>query len=282
MTVALNAGGWGPSAWPDVSGTAKAVRLESRFATDGEVGAAAAAGVSVATWLVGTGGTLSTIDPLTYAAEIVTLFKRYGKGGTFWQGRTDLGSRDVEVLNEPGGSWAWSDPTNYAAYVNLTRVVHEQLAASFPAAIRPVELCSWDGGKADSNKFGQEWKKLGGLAYCDGVTVHPYGGASGSYGGALGNRPKIEAAHSETGLPVYVTEIGWPTAVGQPPTGDSQQWTEAQQAANIVGFIRWARSKVYVGEVVIFGFADYGTNAWYGVERHDRTHKQSYAALAGA
>jgi hypothetical protein len=239
--------------------------------------------VSVASWLFGTGGAIGTINPSAYAAEIVASFKRYGKGGTFWQGRKDYGSRSVEVLNEPGGSWAWTDPTNYAGYVNILRVVHEQLAANFPQATRPAELCSWDGGKADSNRFGQEWSKIASaLTYCDGVTVHPYGGASGSYGGALGNRPKVEAAHNESGKPVYITEVGWPTAVGMPPTGDSQQWTEAQQAEIITNFIRWARSTKYVATVVIFGFADYGTNAWYGIEHHDRSHKPSFAALAGA
>ena len=65
MIVGLNAGGWGPSAWPDVSGAVKDVRLESRFANDTEVGAAAAAGVRVDTWLFGTSGTIGKINPAT-------------------------------------------------------------------------------------------------------------------------------------------------------------------------------------------------------------------------
>jgi hypothetical protein len=279
MIVGLNAGGWGTSAWPDVSGAVKDVRLESRFATDAEVGAAAASGVRVDTWLFGTSGTIGKINPAAYAAEVVAVFKRYGVGGTFWQGRPDLGGRFVEVLNEPGGSWAWTDPTNYAAYTNLLKAVHEALAANFAPAIRPLVLASWD---APNRPFGLGWAALGSLAYCDGVTVHPYGGSNGESGGALGNRHSVEEAHALSGKPVYVTEIGWPTAVGQPPTGDSQQWTEAQQAQNITSFIHWARGTGYVAMVDVFGYIDYGSNYAYGIERKDHTHKLSYAALAAA
>lgn len=281
MIVGLSAGGWGPTAWSDVAGAVKAVRMASRFATDSEVGAAAAAGVRVASWLLGTGGTIGAINPTTYAAEVVSLFKRYGKGGTFWHGRKDLGSRAVEVLNEPGNPGFWSDPTNYAAYVSLLKAVHDALAANFPAAIRPKVLASWDGGEGPTSAFGPGWAALGGLSYCDGVTVHPYGGVNGG-SGAVGGNSDVEGARAATGMEVYVTEVGWPTAVGQPPTGDSRQWTEAQQAENVTSFIAWARSTEYVAMVLIFNYVDYGTNTWYGIERKDRSHKPSYAALARA
>ncbi len=283
MSVGVSAGGWGPSAFADIAGAVKYVRMNARFANDTEVGGAAAAGVSVATWLFGTGGSLGAIDPASYAAEVVALFKRYGRGGTFWRTRKrDLGSRDVEILNEPGNPAFWGDPTNYAAYVTLLRTVHEALALNFPEAIRPRVLASWDGGEGPSSSFGPGWAALGGLAYCDGVTVHPYGGSDGSDGGALGGREDVEKARRVTGKAVYVTEVGWPTAVGQPGTGDSQQWTEAQQAENITNFVGWARSTGYVAMVLIFNYVDYGTNTWYGIERSDRSHKPSFAALAKA
>jgi hypothetical protein len=282
MIVGLSAGGWGPTAWPDVAGAAKAVRLESRFATDSEVGGAAAVGVEVASWLFGAGGSIGSIHPPAYAAEIVALFKTYGRGGTFWRGRKDLGGRAVEVLNEPGNPVFWSDPTNYAAYVNLLKAVHGALAANFPEAIRPKVLASWDGGEGPTSAFGPGWAALGGLSYCDGVTVHPYGGSKGGGGSILEGNVDVENAHALTGMQVYVTEVGWPTAVGQPPTGDSQQWTEAQQAENITSFIAWARGTEYIPMVLIFNYVDYGTNTWYGIEREDRSHKPSYAALAHA
>jgi hypothetical protein len=278
--VALNAGGWGPGAFADIAGAAKAVRLESRFATESEVGAAADAGVTVATWLFGTGGAIGAINPAAYAATIVEHFKKYGKGGTFWHGRTDLGGQAVEVLNEPNNYLFWLDPTNYAAYVRLLKAVHDALEANFPAAIRPKVLASWDGGEGSSSPWGPGWAALGGLPYCDGVTVHPYGGHGAE--SALGGHFDVESAHALSGKPVYVTEIGWPTATGQPPTGDSLQWTEARQAENLTNFIAWARATGYVQMVVDFNYVDYGSNNWYGIERLDRSHKPSYSALAAA
>jgi len=280
LTVGLDSGGWGASAFSDISGAVDAVRLTSKHATDAEVGAAASSGVTVASWVFGTSGSIASIDPSGYAAEVVALFKRYGRGGTFWKGREDLGGSAVEVLNEPGNQGFWSDPASYASYVKLLKAVHEALAASFPEAIRPKVLASWDGGEGPSGPFGLGWAALGGLAYCDGVTVHPYGGSQGQDGGALGGHLDVEKARALSGKPVYVTEIGWPTAVGQPSTGDSQQWTEAQQARNITNFIDWARDTEYVPMVIYFNYVDYGTNDSYGIERADRSHKLSYQALA--
>ena len=282
MVVGLNAGGWGPTAFSDIAGAVNAVRMEARFATDSEVGAAANAGVSVASWVLGTKGAIGAIEPTKYAAEVVSLFKRYGKGGTFWAGRPDLGGTAVEVLNEPGNPYFWSDPTNYSAYVKLLKVVHEALAENFPAAIRPRVLASWDGGEGPSSTWGPSWAALGGLNYVDGVTVHPYGGSTGQDGGALGGHTDVIGAHAASGKPVYITEIGWPTAVGQPSTGDSQQWTEAQQAQNITNFVAWARQTEYVPMVLYFNYVDYGTNNFYGIETKTRAHKLGFRALAEA
>jgi hypothetical protein len=281
MVVALDAGGWGRSAYGDISHAVKAVRLQSRFANDVEVGGAAAAGVTVASWLVGGHGTISALDPKAYAARVVALFKRYGKGGTFWRHRRDLGGQAVEVLNEPGNPNFWSDPRDYAAYANLLKVTHAALATSFPAAIRPRVLASWDGGEGPSSGFGQGWARYGGLAYADGVTVHAYAGARGRRG-PLGGRTDVEGARAASHKPVYITEVGWPTAVGQPATGDSQQWTETQQAQLISSFFAWARATGYVPLTVYFNYIDYGSNSWYGIERRNRSHKPSFAALAKA
>jgi hypothetical protein len=254
------------------------VRMQSRFATDTEVGGAAAAGVRVGSWLFGAGGnSIGSIDPAAMAAEVVTVFKRYGKGGSFWAGRPDLGATNVELLNEPGNPYFWSDASNVAAYAHLSQVVHGALEANFAPSIRPKLLLSFDGGFGHT-EYGRSVLAAGGVA--DGVTVHPYGGVESAQSSAEGKRELVVQAYEATHLPVFVTEIGWPTSVGQPSTGDSLQWTEQQQAENITSFIRWARSTRFVAMVVYFNYVDYGSNTWYGIERPDRSHKLSYAALA--
>jgi hypothetical protein len=279
MTISLNAGGWGPAAFADIAPAAKSVRLETRFATDSEVGGAAAAGVTVGSWLKGTGGSIAAIDPATYAGEVVTLFKRYGKGGSFWAGRPkDLGGNAIEVLNEPGNPYFWSDPGNFAGYVNLVRTVKQALVREGLGSVRV--LVSWDGGFA-GDTYGQALLAAGLRPQdYDGVTVHPYGGHGSA--SAEGSRARVVEAAAQSGKLVYVTEIGWPTAVGLPATGDSLQWTQAQQAENITSFIEWARETGYVAMVDIFNYVDYGTNDFYGIETKERVHKLSYTALAEA
>lgn len=275
MLVGVDSGGWGSSStFTDLAkGGIHYIRTQSTDSHYVEP-EAQSAGVHIATVIFGAGGSIGAIAPAGYAAEVKSYFAKYGLGGGL----------AVEVLNEPGNHLFWSDPTNYAAYAKLAKAVHEALA-TLPAAARPVELCSWDGGESSTNPnkpWGQGIEAAGALPYCDGVTAHPYGGKTGGDGGALGGRRDVELAHSESGKPVYVTEIGWPTAVGQPPTGDSQQWTEAQQASNITGFVQWASATGYVPMVIYFNYVDYGTNGFYGLETKARKHKLGFAALAEA
>ncbi len=254
----------GSSDYADMAGAVEYVRSSTQEAVN-RASAAHAAGVRFGTLLQGEGGSIGAINPQAYAAEALAAVKQTSPVA-------------FEVLNEPGGSWFWSDPNNFSAYVALLKATHEAFAA-LPAASRPKILASWDGGGA-GRTWGDGWKNLGGLAYVDGVTVHPYGGTGERAESALGDRGDVEQAHAESGLPVYVTEIGWPTDVGGEPTGDSLQWTESQQAENITNFITWAKSTGYTAMVVIFAYRDYGINSWYGIEREDGSRKLSYAALA--
>jgi hypothetical protein len=274
MVVGVDSGGWAGSAFTDLSkGGIHYIRTSEAYASVVER-EAPAAGVQIAAITFGESGSIGAISASSFAAELKAYFAKDGSAGGL----------AVEVLNEPGNKIFWSDPTNYKAYAKIAQAVHEALA-TLPAASRPVELCSWDGGEASPNAnkpWGQGIKAAGALPYCDGVTVHPYGGANGGDDGALGGRKDVELAHSESGKPVYVTEIGWPTAVGKPATGDSQQWTEAQQAANITGFMQWASGTGYIPMVIYFNYVDYGSNDFYGIETKERKHKLGFAALAEA
>ena len=221
-----------------------------------------AAGCSVATVTFQAGGTIGGRNPQTYAAEVLAYARRHPEVPR------------IEVINEPE---LLADSHNYAGYVALLKASHEALA-TLPASQRPKLLASW----APTYGFGRGWAAAGGLPYADEVVVHAYGGSSGQHKGLEGGRELIEQAHSESGKPVAVTEIGWPTAVGQSGTGDSQQWTESQQAQAITNFVAWARTQSYISLVIYFNAVDYGSNTWYGIERLNRTHKPGFAALGAA
>jgi len=220
-------------------------------------------------------GGVSQLDANAWAANAVATY------------RASPSILAIEVLNEPGGTWFWGSnalsQANANAYANLLKTVYTAFVSAF-GANRPALLASYDGGYSGGLTWGQMvWAADPNVAsYVDGITVHPYGGTSSVSASALGNRANVAAAHAATGLPVYITELGWPTAVGQPATGDSLQWSEADQATNIYNFVGWARSTGYIKAVIIFMYADYGSNNWYGIVRADQSHKKSYEDLRRA
>jgi hypothetical protein len=274
MIVGLDAGGWSwESAVKDFSGAVKYVRSSyTNYDSDSQMALLAKYGVQL----------LPLFDEWS-SAHVLAWFQRYGHGGSFWAGKTDLGATTVEVVNEPGNPYFWgsgaqTDQAKYAATVEA----YSHALEALPAPDRPRLLVSYDGGYEGDNYGRMLVKDDPGLLKLNiGWTVHPYGGTSNREQSALGGRSRVEQAYSETGLPVYVTEVGWPTAVGQPSTGDSLQWTEQQQAENINSFMGWAYRLGYVRAVVDFNYADYGTNDWYGIVNTSGTrHKLSYGVLA--
>jgi hypothetical protein len=280
MAIGLDIGGWTwESAIRDEAGAVRYVRSSYKhFSSDAQMALLASAGVKLLP-LFGEGGTLASYDNATFVNEIVSWFKRYGKGGTFWAGRpVDLGATTAELINEPGNPYFYPDYANHRLYAEITKAVHSALETNFAAANRPKLLVSYDGG-FNGSEYGRAIFAAGAVA--DGVTVHPYGGHGSS--SAEGNRERVVQAHGETGLPVYVTEVGWPTALGLLPTGDSLQWSEQQQAENLTNFIGWARAQGYVSDVTYFNYADYGLNDFYGiVHSNGQGHKLTYGVLKAA
>jgi hypothetical protein len=272
MQISLDTGGW-PGVFGALVGVGlkhvrmSASRTSAPFATTATE--AEAAGMTISSVIFGETGTIGSLNPTTYAQGVVSVCKAHPHIDS------------VEVLNEPGGSWFWKDAmtaTSFTAYVALVKATREAMQA---AGLTQKLLMSWDGGRVEPLPGGTAFGRAcaAALPYVDGVVVHPYGGGAGQCGGRLLDRKKVEAAISETGKPVYITEVGRPTAIGKPNTGDSQQCTEAEQLEDLKAFVAWCRSTGKVANVTIFNYEDYGTNNWYGVKRPDGTKKPLFAAL---
>ncbi|HEY4812633.1 MAG TPA: hypothetical protein VIH71_16410 [Solirubrobacteraceae bacterium] len=271
MWVGVDVGGWPSTFAADVAGAASYVRVNSQSSVPGYT----AAGLHVIDLLLDENSAgVSGLNATEYAAKAVAAVKANPKMAA------------LEVLNEPGNEWGAMGPnagsaTNAAAYDHLLKVLHEALVANFGNSYPPV-LASYDGGEGPTT-WGQEmWAAEPNVGnYINGITMHSYGGTSNRAHSALGDRGQIEAAHAQhPNIPIYVTEVGWPTAVGQPSTGDSFQWTEAEQAQNVTNFVNWAKGTGYIQDVTIFNYRDYGTNDFYGIETASGAHKLSYTALA--
>jgi len=267
MWVSLNAGGWGPGIVGDVAGAVNTIRTP----VSEPLAPWTKAGVKVIALKSGpyNSGGVQAIDASKWAEEAVAYVRANPEIAAY------------EVLNEPGNKWiGWGssagDQANATAYAHLLKVVHEAFVAN---GIRTRILASYDGGEGPTT-WGEEVFKadpnVG--SYIDGLTLHSYGGTSSRSASALGSRYHIEAAHAQhPGIPIYVTEVGWSTEVEEQNV--SFAWTQEQQAANIKSFIEWAKGTGYVADVTIFGYRDYGTNSWFGIEKSNRTHKLSYATL---
>jgi hypothetical protein len=294
MIVGLNGGGWGPGTpgAKDLSNVVKYVRYDAGGLSE-PISDFSSNGVKIEVLFSGdtngnynTGG-VSAINASNWANYALSWYKA---------NCTTTECPMIEVLNEPGGDWFWgsnaSSTTNAAAYAHLLQTVYNTFNATYGTS-RPLILASFDGG-GSGNSWGQSvWNTgtNGGINvsnYVDGVTVHPYGGTGNSTQSAQGDRTTITDSHTQSGKPVYITEVGWPTAVGQPSTGDSLQWSETAQCNNIYNFMSWSRSTGYVNAVVYFNYVDYGSNDFYGIVRWgnpagaDGSDKPSYNGLKAA
>ena len=187
----------------------------------------------------------------------------------------------IELLNEPYGFWFWGNnamaQTHCDRYALIVKATYDAFAAHYGAANMPGILIAYEeSGWGTKVKNSSAVSNV--LQYVTGVTAHSYGGAAGSnVGGANGDRNKVIFCHNDSGKPVFITEMGWPTAVTADGgngirTGDSQQWTEAQQAANIGSFCDWMAGQSFVPFWSYFNYRDFGQNGdgswnWYGLTR---------------
>jgi len=277
MLVSLNAGGWGSQGRADVASVVNTVRVSA--GSESNVAPWTSLGVKVIALRAGpyNSGGVSALNASEWASE-----------ATSWV-RANPQVLAVEVLNEPGGNWFWGSnaesSANRLAYAHLLEVVHADFVSAFGSK-RPLILASYDGGHDSSVAWGEGWWPHVNPEAVDGVTVHPYGGNSGFVSGsraqaAEGNRAQVTKAHEQTGKPVYVTELGWPTCECG-ATSSSSQWSGQEQAANITSFVTWARSTGYVADVTIFGYRDYGASGPtmnFGIETWGGRRKPAYAAL---
>lgn len=287
MWVGINAGGWGPEQYADVKSAVGYVRLDSENPQTADISGWTKAGVKVIDDISGPYGS-GGVKALNVAEWV--------RSAVAWV-KANPAVAAVEVLNEPGGQWFWGPEAesvaSEAAYAKLLKAVHEAFVANFGNA-RPLILGSYDGGHDSAVTWGEGvWNtsRNGGIdvdQYVDGVTVHPYGGTASRAISALGARSQVTAAHAKTGKPVYVTEVGWSTALGRPDAEGGLQWSETEQADNIYNFVTWARSTGYVAAITIYGYRDWGTNEFYGLERwgnptgRNGSRKPAYTALREA
>ena len=195
--------------------------------------------------------------------------------------RTKAHPAAIEIGNEVYGSWFWgSEATSEKAanaYIGILKACREAKDEAYGRGNYPPLLASTEGGEKAT------WTKMlaaKGLAqYVDGVAVHPYFAREPRSSALLGHRDRVLEVHSITGLPVWVTEVGW-TTTSQP--APYLQFSPTEQAEAITGFIAWAKAQgtSTVAAVSVYAYEERGEG--YGLVDNNWHHKPAYAALQAA
>ncbi len=187
-----------------------------------------------------------------YVYQVVNRYKDYIK---IW-----------EIWNEPNIPSFWQDP-DAKLYVQLMKVAYAQAKRADPTCTVIVGSTSgpgtdWFNGIFDS----------GGWDYCDGISIHPYGMASGPIEQGLDESLRLlkkQIASFGKPKPIWTTEVGW-----QASSPDQ----EKAQAARIVRtyIIHLANG---IQNMAYFCMDDYDN--WGFVEREKPLEtKLAYKAIA--
>ena len=253
----------------------------------------------IPTW--SSGGTTTWMmpaNPTAFATFAGQVAARYGPGGTFWQAHSSYGQYApvyFEIWNEPWYSF-FSSPVDPARYARMFKAAAVAGHTANPAA-RFIIAAEWQystDGQSWHNWVDDMYTAVPDLnSYFDAYSTHPYGNGSvdnwtPGNGDAFETR-RLEVihdtfvAHGAADKKMWVTEVGWSTGT------TDKCYDEADQAANLARFDQLARTKwTYVAAVFYFALSDHGPldtqnkEYWFGVIRHDGSHKPAYDVLAAA
>lgn len=279
MMVGLNSG-WGTTSAADMKSTLGLARMNTTVGGTENPRTYRADGIKVIALFPGdvngsynTDG-VSAINVSDWVSMATSYYANQCSGSTTY-------CPAIEVLNEPYGSWFWGtdadNAQNAGAYAKLVQAVYQAFQSRYGEAAPKILAAYapnpwWSGMLAAVPNL---------TSFIDGIVVHPYGGSGSAAAQALGDRGLVAEAHDDSGKPVWITEFGWSTALGQPGPDGLLQWSDTQQADNIYSFVNWARSTGYVAAATYFNYRDYGTNSWYGLERVDEPGTTQFSKKPG-
>ncbi len=219
--------------------------------------------------------------------EAVEAFAKYcEKVVTVFKGRLKY----YQVWNEWDGGCGMSNfkgQGDAESYVKLLSVVYPRIKAIDPSIIVMANsVCTGD-------KFLQKTLDLGVIKHCDALTLHTYNYGDPKtiekwYERMQGVDKFLRAANGDKEVPLYITEMGWPTQV------DPRGSTEEASADNMARLYLLARTMPYIKGLWWYDYRDDGWDYKYnennfGMVRNDLTPKRSWfvmkdltAALKGA
>jgi hypothetical protein len=224
--------------WRDVQPSGPADADFSR--TDPVVLAAAERGLSVLPVLQGTpawaaqhpGDDASPPrDPADFAHLLTTLVTRYGPQGSLWGEHPELPRRpitDWQIWNEPNLTRYWNVAPWAPSYVSLLKAANAALKAADPNSRTILAGLPNESWLALREIYDQ-----GGRGAFDVVALHPYTGHPANVVKLVRFARKEMRPRGDSRIPVWVTELSWPAAVGKTDTTAGFETNEKGQARRL-------------------------------------------------
>jgi len=225
-------------------------------------------------------------EPAQLGRFLGVLVRRYGPAGTFWAAHPELPRMPIrawQIFNEPNLALYWSVQPFAPTYVAALRAASAALRAADPGAA--VVL----GGLPN-----ESWVALrriyaeGARGLFDAVAIHPYTGTP-SRVLEIARLVRREARRAgDPDVPLWLTELSWPSTLARPADPPRFETTEASQAARLETTVRRlarARRRLGIGRVYWYTWlsADRGSSVRFdyaGLRRRRGGRVVSVPALA--
>jgi hypothetical protein len=170
-------------------------------------------------------------DPADFARLLTSLVTRYGPQGSFWGEHPQLPRRPVsdwQIWNEPNLTRYWNVAPWAPTYVSLLKAANAALKAADPSSrtiLAGLPNESWLALRAIY--------KEGGHGAFDVVALHPYTGRPSNVVKLVRFARREMRPRGDSRMPVWVTELSWPAALGKTHTTAGFETSERGQATRL-------------------------------------------------
>ena len=168
----------------------------------------------------------------TYARYVGALVSRYGPHGSFWHehpGITPVPIRMWQIWNEPNLTLYWSIQPFAPTYVALLKAAHDTIKRLDPGA--KVVLAGMP------NRVWEDLATIyavpGARELFDVVAVHPFTSQAVGVITILDRVRAVMDQNGDTRKPIVVTELSWPSSLGQAGQHFGFETTAAWQAQRL-------------------------------------------------
>jgi polysaccharide biosynthesis protein PslG len=205
-----------------------------------------------------------------------------------------LGVEDWEIWNEPNISSRFRPVADPELYVRMLKAAYADIKAADVAAT-VVAASTAPAATEDSNMRPDDFLKAmyenGAAGSFDAISTHPYTYPNtpaqsnpADAWGQLQGMHNVMAAHGDGKKLIWITEYGAPT---RSPNDADVHAAEATQVRAVNEAIRIFRTYEWSGPLLWYDYRDEGTNTgdvedFYGLVRHDGTHKPAYEVFRQA